>query len=599
MKSYPINRFAFGTLVVFCLLAGTGTFAGLKPAAPDLSPEQKLASLLAEGEELEYRDTRKSQALHEEALKLAIELGDIRGQIAARIGIGSAISRMGDNTGAIRQYRTAMDLSNQIDDPELLSDIHISLGTSYFDLGDYERALISYQESLQLRAGTGDVERIAKSRTNIGNVYWMMEEHEKALVEFEQALAAFQEIGFELGVAGLSINVGKGYLELNKPARAMDMFNQSLALFTRLGNPYGTAMANACIGDMLMAQGKPDAALARHVQALKTRKEAGDAKGEIDSMVAAAESCIQLKRFEEAHEYLRIALARSIEREMPNEQKHVYRVYTDLYEAQGRQDKALSFYRKYVDLREELQRGEKEQNIQEIQARYKVEQELEKLQHEADMAELELRLAMDNRNLWIMLAAITAILGSVSLVLYFQKVGANRKLSRLARLDPLTGLSNRRDILERIIQEFARSRRSGNPFALLMLDADHFKKINDQYGHATGDNVLEWLATRIQRILRESDHAARWGGEEFLVLLPYTGMSGSTRFAERLLEEITAVPFMKDDITIPVTVTIGVAKVDPERDKSPEDLINRADAAMYTGKEQGRNQVVVANWNGA
>ncbi len=584
--------------MILCLMAGTVVLAGQKPDTPALSAEQKLAALLAEAEELEYKDTRKSKELHEEALALAIELDDTWGQIAARIGIGSAISRMGDNTGAIRQYRTALDLSQQIDDPELLSDIHISLGTSYFDLGDYERALISYQESLRLREGTGDRERIAKSRTNIGNVYWMMEEHEKALVEFEQALDAFREIGFELGVAGLSINVGKGYLKLDKPAEAMNMFTQSLELFTELDNPYGTAMANACIGDMLMAQGKPEAALARHIRALETRKEAGDAKGEIDSMVAAAESCVLLKRFDEAHEYLRIALARAIEREMPNEQKHVYRVYTDLYEAQGRQDKALSFYRKYVDLREELQRGEKEQNIQEIQARYKVEQELETLQHEADMAELELRLAMDNRNLWIMLAAITALLGTISLILYFQKAAANRKLFRLARMDPLTGLSNRRDMLEQINQEFARSRRSGNPFALLMLDADQFKKINDEYGHAVGDEVLVWLAGRIQRMLRESDRAGRWGGEEFLILLPYTGMSGSTRFAERLLEEITAVPFKNDDVTIHLTVTIGVAKADLDRDKNPEGLINRADTAMYTGKEQGRNQVVVANWNG-
>ena len=121
---------------------------------------------------------------------------------------------------------------------------------------------------------------------------------------------------------------------------------------------------------------------------------------------------------------------------------------------------------------------------------------------------------------------------------------------------------------------------------------------NDEYGHAVGDEVLVWLAGRIQRMLRESDRAGRWGGEEFLILLPYTGMSGSTRFAERLLEEITAVPFKNDDVTIHLTVTIGVAKADLDRDKNPEGLINRADTAMYTGKEQGRNQVVVANWNG-
>lgn len=167
------------------------------------------------------------------------------------------------------------------------------------------------------------------------------------------------------------------------------------------------------------------------------------------------------------------------------------------------------------------------------------------------------------------------------------------KLERLAIVDYLTGIYNIRYFYNRLEEEFSRAKRYNTPLSCLMFDIDHFKKINDVYGHRIGDIVLREFAQLVKRHTRKSDLFARYGGEEFIMLLPQTSMQGAITEAERLRNVLKEHQFsiLKEESRI--TVSMGIACSPDEKMKSPDDLINLADNALFTAKNKGRDQIAV------
>ncbi|MDD5943665.1 diguanylate cyclase [Fibrobacter sp.] len=168
---------------------------------------------------------------------------------------------------------------------------------------------------------------------------------------------------------------------------------------------------------------------------------------------------------------------------------------------------------------------------------------------------------------------------------------ANKKLDLISKTDELTGLPNRRDMNETIANEVGRVQRTHKPFCFIFIDIDHFKNINDTYGHACGDVILKSVAQTIRAQLRKYDVFARYGGEEFLTLLPETDLEGAAVVAERFRKQIEKMTVHYADFTIKTTITLGVAKYDDRlgADRS----IQMADKALYQGKASGRNRVIV------
>lgn len=166
-----------------------------------------------------------------------------------------------------------------------------------------------------------------------------------------------------------------------------------------------------------------------------------------------------------------------------------------------------------------------------------------------------------------------------------------RELHRLATTDSLTGLLNRRRMIEQGGAELLRVVRYGQPCALLMLDLDHFKSINDGYGHAAGDSILVTVSAAVGGLLRETDFFGRIGGEEFAILLPQTDRDGAINLAERLRGVVNDIRLgLPDGRVIGVTVSIGVTHL-RDSDSRFEDALVRADAALYAAKAAGRNCV--------
>jgi diguanylate cyclase (GGDEF)-like protein len=200
------------------------------------------------------------------------------------------------------------------------------------------------------------------------------------------------------------------------------------------------------------------------------------------------------------------------------------------------------------------------------------------------------------------ITAFTAFFIFAAVALYYQvsvnKVEAdlreaNRMLEDLAKTDPLTALHNRRVIEEKLGDSNIRITDDGRAFSVIMSDIDHFKVLNDTYGHQIGDLVLVSISKVLKNATRSGDVVARWGGEEFLILLPGTGGEEAKEVAERMRIAVAQSPIYIDDNEINITMTFGVAECTFEI--GVNECINLADKALYKGKNAGRNQVILLN----
>jgi two-component system cell cycle response regulator len=167
----------------------------------------------------------------------------------------------------------------------------------------------------------------------------------------------------------------------------------------------------------------------------------------------------------------------------------------------------------------------------------------------------------------------------------------NAELDRMTRTDALTGVYNRRHLEEELTRQYAIARRQRHPVSVLLLDIDHFKQVNDTYGHPAGDLVLREFARRLRDDLRAGDIAGRWGGEEFLVVLPGADLSAAIEVAERIRRATARTPVITAEGEIPLTVSGGCA-VGPL--DTPDDQVSRADTALYQAKAAGRDRIVAA-----
>jgi diguanylate cyclase (GGDEF)-like protein len=225
-----------------------------------------------------------------------------------------------------------------------------------------------------------------------------------------------------------------------------------------------------------------------------------------------------------------------------------------------------------------------------------------RVRYETEAKEREIELLRRERTIQrrMMVGAVVGLaFTGISLVLVYRnvrfRIRVNRELAdaysrveKLSQIDTLTGLANRRAMMKSLAAEQTRSSRTGRTFGLIMTDIDDFKQVNDRYGHACGDEILVEVSKRLENALRNQDITSRWGGEEFLLLLPETSLHSAVKVANKTRALIEDTPFICSNVSINLTMTFGVSQggIIPV-----EDAIQLADTALYRGKRTGKNSV--------
>jgi len=169
------------------------------------------------------------------------------------------------------------------------------------------------------------------------------------------------------------------------------------------------------------------------------------------------------------------------------------------------------------------------------------------------------------------------------------------RTKKLSVTDGLTGISNRPNMEQVLRSEFERSMRYGAPLSVVLLDVDHFKGVNDTYGHQKGDEILVAFASLLKKFCRANDTAARYGGEEFLMILPQSNAQGAFKIAERVREEMMKLNFTGNESHFSVTTSCGVVELDRDFIKNTDELVTMADQALYEAKNSGRNKTVIGH----
>lgn len=498
--------------------------------------------------------------------RLARALDDPVMQAGAQFLRGTIQAEGGDIAGALQRFHAARRTLEATDATDELARVTNALGVAHNFTDDFERARDYYEQALALARQVGDRALENSILGNLALVIGELEGPEAGLVRHREALSLARERDDQAVIANQLANICSRLTETNRLEEAATTCPEALARVEEIGNARLIAGTRMSLGDLERARGRLEAAR-QHYQAA-------------------------------------LGLA---EKRVPSVEVDVLDKLAELDEALGEPQRALGHLQQLMAVREELLERERSSLVEELEVRYRVEQK----EREIELLELDRELqASDLRQRNLLLIGTGIALGLVTLLLvvawrgFVVKSRLERELAqrneelgqavdtitRLAREDSLTGLLNRRGFDELAQRELQRSLRTGEPMSLVMADIDEFKQINDRHGHAVGDEILSQAARRMRLALRDLDVLCRWGGEEFVFLLPRTTPPEARRVVERVREQINANPFDTSAGPFSVTLTFGIVAVESDLEKA----IGRADREMYRGKDAGRDKIVVS-----
>ena len=520
---------------------------------------------------------------------LSRELRDPQAECEFLSGKAAALSSAGKHLDALSAFDEASMVAEKAGLTRAATGVMVAKAFVYGLLGRDTDSLDLLFKAHQQYVELGDEQSARNTMSAVGNAYThdraSREELLKALSYHQQSIPPGAEKNGRHELANVNFNIGVVYQRLKDLPNAKLYIQKSITLFRALSDPIGLAFANYRLGVLAGESGNWDEALSNLDNALPELTNAGDATMIFNAQRARAKAFAHLERRRDSLE----ALARADAIRSKIDSFWMEATYlssaAEVYAKLGDFDKA---YRNQVLLRDAEQRNvtaAREKDAAEVQTRFEVKQK------EAENSLLRAReRESEARRVALILALVLLlfVLGGLGLFLYRQSQ-QNRRFSSLAMRDDLTGLPNRRSILEFARAKLRLSRVDDLRMCLALIDIDHFKTINDACGHAVGDAVLLSFAQTCAHQLRSNDRLGRYGGEEFLLIMPGSDLSQVPLVFTRLRDAIQQihVPGLLPGHTL--TFSMGVAEVEGPADDLDR-LIKRADDALYRAKQGGRDR---------
>jgi diguanylate cyclase (GGDEF)-like protein len=485
-------------------------------------------------------------------------------------------------------------------------------GLASFHLADYQKALPYALESLDQAEKARATGQTALSLHLLGAIHRELNRLTEALQYFHQALdIALREN--DQSQACLSLNeIGRVLATQRNFEEAIAFKRRALQAARRSNNRDNIDMVLYDFGLTYLEMNRPEEALPLLRESVELDKTAARAREIITAINRLASADLKKMNHRQALRLLTDYLPLAEKANLHPEMLDIYLKLSDIYRRLNGPEISVSYLQKAYALRGKMHEEEMAGLAREIEAKY----ETDKRQKENDILKRELRIrALDisQKGLQIsFLLALSALVLLFVLILYnryrfrlkahreleqanrqiqekqVQLTEANRRLDEMTREDPLTGLANRRELMGRFEQEKVRFLRSGRPFSLIMADLDDFKIFNDTYGHNCGDDILKTLASLLRSMIRRQDIVGRWGGDEFLILLPETGLRGGEAVAQKVRVKVkrTAFPWKNKNLKVRLSLGVSVYKKGMEFD----DCLRNADLAMFRWKRKGKSE---------
>jgi diguanylate cyclase (GGDEF)-like protein len=425
-------------------------------------------------------------------------------------------------------------------------------------MGDYPQALALNQEEIDWHAAHGATLSLSVSRFMRGRILRLMGEQSAAITEFELARKLSMQLNDDQGVAFADLRICDAHVQLGDFAAARQECDNALRVFTASHAVDSVKETRAVVARMDLKQGRAQSALVT-------------LNGVLDQHGADL---------------------------MPQQ-------VASLYETRAAANAALHHYRgAYADLEEYVRRftaandAERQRQAAALRARFDMDREIERnASLKRALSVSQQKATRQARQLRVNALVVCAGFCVIALLTYFLVTNFRYRLQlvRLASLDGLTGLPNRRRIAELATAAMQTAKTPDRPLTIALIDMDHFKAINDCCGHATGDHVLKEFARAGGEALRESDTLGRWGGEEFLLVMPGAPLEVAVANLERLRTLVCGIRLPASGAGLRVSLSAGLAQYDAGEPCSLDELIARADNALYEAKNDGRDLIRIAD----
>lgn len=460
---------------------------------------------------------------------------------------GYCLDHLSRYSEALATSLKAIELASQLGDQKLIASIDNVLGSIYWRLSDYPSSLRHYLHGLELVQSDPDPELEIFLLQGLGILHYEMREYEEALKYFKRSIESVitdDVVGQAMGINNIAYTLHdmKDYQQaLVYSLKAVEMFNTE-------SYSVGKIEALHTLGSIYIGLEDIERAFHYFEESLQLAERHENRLLTISALLGICQVHQKRGEFEVAEKKLLRALQISYEIHSISSQCNVSEQLAGLYQQTGNYQAALEHYQTFHAVYVQLVNKESERRLHSTQ----VLLEVEAIQKQANL------------------------------------------YRALAATDALTGLLSRREFFELGTNVMNQARKRHAPISLLMIDLDNFKSVNDQHGHTVGDEVLTILAKRLKDTLRQDDLAGRYGGDEFVILMPDIGLPECHRIARRCHKALVKTPIQVKSLTIWMNVSIGLAALGTNKNLPLEDLIEQADNALLAAKKNGRNRIVTS-----
>ncbi len=538
-----------------------------------------------------WEDAKRGLVYSDEALKRARDVHDLASEARSRLCRATFIMLTSGSQRGLPEYNKIVAMLADSKEQQLLAETLEMRADTLSLVGEQARAMIDFQRARAAYRVAGITHEIEPLMFSIAVGYRRVGDFPRAKRYFTNAIGRMQDKQDWESLATNFIQLGFLHLESGSPYKARASFQQAIDVASKHNYPGSVNGARLGLADTQITLGEPEAALDTLAEAQAGFVASKNESNEDMLLILTGSALAKQGKHAAALAHYKLALP-LVKRNGNNRYlARISKLRADSEEALGNTAAALEEYKHYTELQMKLQGKMRLEQSRMLEYEYEIRRrDFENRQLRADaQAKQQQVIALERVRHWqalsLLLATLfAALLGSLA----WRQWNKSRRLRNQAMTDPLTSVSSRIGIEHEIEQAIAHAVGTQAPLSLLMLDLDHFKSINDRYGHATGDRVLRDVAATWHAQLRGRDPLGRIGGEEFVVVCKDTSLERALLVAARLHEALHALRFDDIDASLQVRVSIGAASY--KQGETREELLATADAALYRAKQRGRDR---------